>query len=255
MKLSIIIPAHNEEKRIQKTLEDYGKFFSRKFKKDFEIIVVLNACTDSTLHIVRNLRKKYPQIRYLDLKKGGKGYAIIEGFKTAKGEITGFVDADDSTDAEEYFKLIKAVDVDGVIASRYIKGSVIEPKQSIKRIIVSRIFNFMIRALFLMNYKDTQCGAKVFKRNAIKAVLPSLGITHWAFDVDLLYQMKRKKFRIREYPTVWRDKEYSKLNFAKAGPSMALSIIRLRLIHSPFRFIVRAYDMLPEGIKFRSLLK
>jgi glycosyltransferase involved in cell wall biosynthesis len=255
IKLSIIIPAHNEEKRISNTLEEYGKFFSKKYKKDFEIIVVLNACSDNTLQVVSKFRKKYPQIKTLNFKQGGKGFAITEGFKVAQGDLIGFADADCSTSAEEFYKLIlRANNFDGVIASRYVKGSIVYPKQSIQRIIVSRIFNFMIRALFLMNYKDTQCGAKVFKKKAVKAVLPNLGITHWAFDVDLLYQMKRRKFKIIEAPTVWRDKEYSKLNFVKAGPSMALAILRLRLIYSPFRFIIRAYDLLPEKIKLKNLI-
>jgi glycosyltransferase involved in cell wall biosynthesis len=245
MNVSIVIPAHNEERRISKTLDEYGKFFSKKYKKEFEIVVVLNACSDNTLQIASKFRKKYPQIKILNFEQAGKGFAIIEGFKAAKGDLTGFVDADGATSAEEYYKLVgKIDDYDGIIASRYLKGSVVYPKQSMQRIFVSRIFNFMIRALFSMNYKDTQCGAKIFKKAAIKKVLPHLGITKWAFDVDLLYQMKRAGFKIMETPTVWMDKEYSKLNFAKAGPNMALSIIRLRLVYSPFKFVIRFYDLL-----------
>jgi len=245
MKTSIVIPAYNEEKRILGTLDDYGSFFKKKYGKNFEIIVVLNGCSDDTLGIVKKAKKKYPQIKILNFKQAGKGFAIIEGFKAAKGELIGFTDADDATSAEEFNKLIEKIDrYSGIIASRYIKGAIVRPKQSIQRIVVSRIFNFMIRALFLMNYKDTQCGAKIFRKEAVKAVLPCLGITKWAFDVDLLYQMKRQGFKIGEVPTIWSDKEYSKLNFANAGPNMALSIIRLRMIYSPFRFIVRAYDLL-----------
>ena len=254
MRFSIIIPAHNEERRISKTLEEYGKFFSGKLKKEFEIIVVLNACSDNTLGIVKKFQKKYSQIKYLEFRQAGKGFAITGGFKTAKGDLIGFVDADGSTSAEEYYRLIERIcNADGIIASRYIKGAVVSPKQSLQRIIVSRIFNFMIRALFLMNYKDTQCGAKIFRKEAVRKILPALGITHWAFDVDLLYQMKRNGFKVKEVSTIWKDREYSKLNFLKAGPNMALSIIRLRLIYSPFKFIIKAYDLLPESLKFRSM--
>ena len=168
--ISIIIPAHNEEKRIGKTLEEYGKFFERKRKskeiKNFEIIVVLNACKDRTIDVARRAEKKWKRIRHLDFEKGGKGFAVIEGFKEAlKGKSNfigiGFVDADMATSPEAFYELIKNIkDYDGIIASRYVKGAVVNPKPSIQRIIVSRVFNFLIRALYFMPYKDTQCLSK-----------------------------------------------------------------------------------------------
>lgn len=263
--ISIIIPAHNEEKRIGKTLEEYGRFFEKKRKdkeiEDFEIIVVLNACKDRTIDVVKKAEKKFGRIRHLDFEKGGKGFAVIEGFKEAlNGKSNfigiGFVDADMATAPEAFYDLIKNIrDYDGIIASRYIRGAVVNPKQSIQRVIVSRVFNFLIRALYFMPYRDTQCGAKIFKRDAIESILPSLGLTQWAFDVDLLYQLKKKGFKVREFPTIWMDKEYSKLNFIKVSPRMAISIIRLRIIHSPFRFIARIYDRLPEWIKIHHRIK
>ena len=94
-KLSVVIPAYNEEKRIHRTLDSYAKFFSKKVK-DFEIIVVLNNCNDNTLKIVKNFKNK--KIKYLNFKEAiGKGGAILEGFKVAKGDLIGFVDADMAT--------------------------------------------------------------------------------------------------------------------------------------------------------------
>ncbi|MEM2956104.1 MAG: glycosyltransferase family 2 protein [Candidatus Pacearchaeota archaeon] len=245
MKLSIIIPAHNEEKRISRTLEDYGKFFSKRYKKDFEIIVILNGCTDNTYNIVKKFKKKYSQIKYLDFKQAGKGFAIIEGFKIAKGNLIGFTDADDSTNAEEFEKLISNIkDYDGIIASRYLKESEVFPKQSFKRIVVSRIFNFLVRILFRLPYKDTQLGAKIFKRRAIKEVLLKLGLTEWAFDVDLLYNLKIKNFKIKEIPIKWKELGGSKLDIEKISIQMLLSIIQLRIIHSPFKKILKQIPLI-----------
>ena len=256
MKLSIIIPAHNEEKRISKTLEDYAFFFRKKFKKEFEIIVVLNGCIDNTLGVVKKFQKKYPSIRYLDFKQSGKGFAIIEGFKTAKGDLMGFADADGSTNAEAFNDLILKINpYDGIIASRYMKGSVVNPKQPIKRRIASRIFNFIVRVLFGLKTGDTQCGAKLFRKEAIKKMLPKLGITKWAFDVDLLYQIKRESFRTKEIPTVWKDCLGSRLNIRKATIEMFLSLARLRLIYSPFKFIVRFYDLFSNSMKIHGRMK
>jgi glycosyltransferase involved in cell wall biosynthesis len=258
-RVSIIIP----EKRIGKTLKEYISFFKEKKSikelKDFEILVVLNACKDKTIEIVKEEQKKSKELIYLNLVPGGKGFAITEGFKDSlkrNNDLIGFVDADMATSPKAFYDLVKNINkADGLIASRYIHGAEVRPKQSFQRIIASRTFNFLIRCLFMFKYRDTQCGAKVFKRRVIEKITPELKITQWAFDVNLIYLCKRKGFKIEEFPTKWQDKEYSKINLMNAGPQMASAVVRLRLFYSPFRFMIKAYDLLPERIKLHSLRK
>jgi len=247
MKIIIIIPAHNEEKRIAKTLEEYGKFFSfGKKNLRVEIVVVLNACKDDTLGIVKYAEKKYKNIRHIEFEQCGKGFAIMQGFKEAlkgKPDLIGFVDADNATTPEAYYQLIKNINgYDGIFGSRYLCGAIVNPPPTISRLISSRIFNFLIRAFLLMPYRDTQCGAKIFRSEVLKKTVHKLGITKWAFDIDLLYQIRKEGFKLKEYPTVWSDKEYSKINLSRAGPQMFLAVIRLRLLNSPFRHIVEIYN-------------
>jgi len=219
--VAIVIPAYNEEKRIGNTLESYGKFFEDRKNKffDFEIIVVINNTTDKTEEIVKIYSKKYKEIKYLNFRQGGKGFAIIEGFKEAlkkEFDLIGFVDADMSTRPEAFYDLIKSMgNYDGVIASRAIRNARVYPKQSLLRRFVSRIFNFLVRVMFMMNYRDTQCGAKIFKRKSLEIIIEKLGMTQWAFDVGLLYQMEINGLRIKEIPTVWRDVDFSKLKVKK----------------------------------------
>jgi len=257
-KLFIVIPAHNEEKRLSITLDKYIYFFEYAVKtsklKEYEILIVINNTTDKTLDIVKEYQKLNTPLHYLDLKPGGKGFAVLEGFKEAlKGNSNyiGFVDADCSTEPEEFFRLACSIGKnDSVIASRYMYGSKVNPKQSLKRIIVSRIFNLMVRVFFRqLQYRDTQCGAKIFKRAVIERVVPTIGITQWAFDIDLLYQVRINGFSIKEEPTTWSDKEYSKLEFKKAGIRMAFAIIRLRVLHSPFKGLIKLYNAMPEWTK------
>src|SRR3989338_6507927 len=256
-KLSIIIPAYNEEKRIGGTLEEYGKFFTRLKKTnklDSEILIVINNTQDRTEEIVKKYQKKYKIIKSLNLKQGGKGFAIIEGFKKVlknpEDGLIGFFYADIATSPEAFYNLVKNINgFDGIIASRYISGAKVNPRQTWKRIFVSRIFNFLIRALFLMNYRDTQCGAKVFKHNVLQKVIEKLTVTKYAFDVDLLYHLEKKGFKIKEFPTVWSDRKYSKVNFLKAGPFMALGVIRIRIFNSPFKKFVRIYDNIFANFK------
>lgn len=249
MRISVVMPAYNEEKRIGKTLEAYSEYFEnlRKFKNvDYEMLVVINNTKDKTEEITANYSKKNKNIRYINLIRGGKGYAIVEGFKDVlkkESDLIGFVDVDMATSPEEFWKLAENIGrYDGAIADRYIPRARVYPPNTFRRLIVSRIFNILIRGLFFMPYRDTQCGAKVFKREVIKKILPKLSFSHWAFDVDLIYNIKKEGFKIKSVPTVWVDKEYSKINFWKAGPWMAFGIVRLRLINSPFKDFARFYD-------------
>src|SRR3989344_7366153 len=177
-RLSIVIPAYNEEKRIGNTLESYGSFFSEIKAKDyfnFEILVVLNGCKDNTLEVVKAFNKKFREIVYLNFKQAGKGFAITEGFKDSlkrDNEFIGFVDADMSTTPEEFYKLFKELQnkeyLGGVIASRWLKNSRIKTPQTFLRKITSRGFNFIVKAILFVPYSDTQCGAKVFRNTALK---------------------------------------------------------------------------------------
>ena len=205
MIISIIIPAYNEEKRIGDTLEEYGKFFN-KLKigekiRDFEILVIINNTTDNTENLVKEAIITCPEIRYLNLKPGGKGFAIIEGFKdalTRDNNLIGFVDADMSTKPEAYYELVKNIgEFDGIIASRRMKESVIE--KSLNRSIISFTFNFIVRMILWLPYKDTQCGAKLFKKPAVDLIINDLTEKGWIIDLDLLFQLKKKKLKVKEY--------------------------------------------------------
>jgi len=248
-RVSIIIPAYNEERRIAGTLEEYSRFFTnlKKTKKlDSEILIVINNTKDKTEDIVKKCKKKYKIIKYLNFKQGGKGFAIIEGFREAlknnKNSIIGFVDADLATGPEAFYDLVKSINgFDGAIGSRYIPGAKVNPKQTLQRIIVSRVYNFFLRVLFLINYKDTQCGVKIFKKATIEKIIKDLTITQWAFDTDILYQCKKNNFHIKEHPTSWSDKEYSKIDLGKSGSRMVLASLRLRIINSPFK---KTYNLL-----------
>ena len=205
MQLSIVIPAHNEEKRIGDTLDGYARFYS----KQTEIIVVLNACHDNTLGVVREKQSKHSFIKYIDIAEAiGKGGAIREGFKIAEGEIIGFVDADMATSPEEFEKLIAAVkNNDGAIASRYAPGASI--KRTWGRKIISIGFRITQKMLFNLPYYDTQCGAKVFKKEVIKKILPKMKINNMIIDVEILSLAKKYGYKIEEVPTIWEEKDSS----------------------------------------------
>ena len=254
--LAIVIPARNEERRIGRTLKEYLAFFEslkKIYQIDYKILVVINNTRDKTEEIVREFQENYKSLYCINLVKGGKGYAVIEGLKEClktNSNFIGFTDADMATPPEEYWKLVKAsLKCDGAIADRYAKGSIIMPKPKFRRLIAKRAFNFAARALLMISYNDTQCGAKVFRREALAEVLKDISMSEWAFDVELLYLLQKRNFAIASIPIKWFDEKYSTINFWKSGPNMVLGIVRLRMLNSPLRIFINAYDRLAERIK------
>ncbi|HTG44088.1 MAG TPA: glycosyltransferase [Verrucomicrobiae bacterium] len=235
--LVLLIPAYNEEARIGPVLRSYGEYFRRHYRGRFEIVVVLNGCRDHTLRVVEAAAVDYPEIRALEYANPiGKGGALIEGLKLAgSADLIGYVDADGATAPEAFLDLVRhCQEVDCAIGSRWIPGAVIQQTQSLKRRIFSRCFHLLVEFLFHMHIKDTQCGAKAMRRHAVDAVHSALRIADVAFDINLLYSLKRSGFSIREVPTTWTDQIGTKISLNKGALGILLSVVRLRLVYSPF---------------------
>jgi glycosyltransferase involved in cell wall biosynthesis len=235
--LLLLIPAYNEEARIEPVLRDYARFFKENYRGKFQIVVVLNGCRDNTLGVVQKVAKDFFSVSYLDfLEAIGKGGALIEGLKLAPfADLIGYVDADGATPPNAYWELVKKIGAaDCVIGSRWLPGAVIHQLQTGNRQFASRVFHFIVQTLFWMNIRDTQCGAKVMKRVVAEKVHPFLRIADMAFDINLLVVIKRSGFKILETPTEWTDKAGSKVALGRSSLTMLLSVIRIRLIYSPF---------------------
>ena len=250
MKLSIVIPAYNEETRLPPMLEAYAGYFSGKYGQDVELIVAANGCSDRTGDVARAAGMRYPQVSVIEEPgRIGKGGAVLLGARSAKGEWVGFVDADGATPPEAFDHLFREIGTDGcIIASRWMKGSDVSPRQPLSRRLASRCFNLMVRVLFGLKLTDTQCGAKLFRREVIQPLLQNLGVTNWAFDVDMLFQAKRLGATIREIPTVWHDVAGSKIEVGRASVHMFVALVRLRMFYSPLRCMIPVTARLIEKI-------
>lgn len=235
--LVLLIPAYNEESRIEPVLSAYARHFRSHYRGKFRIVVVLNGCTDNTLGVVRSAQAGHPEIEHLEFKgRIGKGGALIEGLKLAPTtDLIGYVDADGATAPEAFLELVAlASQADCVIGSRWLPGSILHQAQSTRRQFASRVFHTIVQLCFWMNIRDTQCGAKVMRRAAVEKVHSHLTIADMAFDINLLYVLRREGFSILEAPTEWTDKIGSKVALGKTSLTMLLSVIRLRLVYSPF---------------------
>ena len=254
--LLLLIPAYNEERRIEPVLRDYARYFKEHYQGKFQLVVVLNGCNDDTLGVVRRVSIDYPAVSALEFPEAiGKGGALIEGLKLAPlADLIGYVDADGATPPHAFHELVKHISgVDCVIGSRWLPGAVLHVEQSGRRRFASRAFHLIVQLLFWMNIRDTQCGAKVMRREAVEKVHSSLRIADMAFDINLLYSLKRAGYRILEVPTEWTDKIGTKVTLVGTSLVMFLSVVRIRIIYWP-----RLYKLLRplrplEGWVYRKL--
>lgn len=236
--LLLLIPAYNEEARIEPVLRQFGQYFQEHYHGKFQLVVVLNGCRDNTLAIVEKVAVDFPAISALEFKDPiGKGGALIEGLKLAPlADAVGYVDADGASPPEAFHKLVQRISqADCVIGSRWLPESILHQAQTRLRRFTSRCFHLLVETLFWLHIKDTQCPCKVMRRKAVETIHSSLRIADLAFDVNLLVSLKRAGFTILEVPTEWTDKIGSKVTSSlfRSSLTMALSVVRIRLIYSP----------------------
>ncbi len=252
----LLIPAYNEENRIEPVLLEYAEYFQKNYKGKFQLTVVLNGCRDNTIGVVRRVEEKYPEtVNHLEFPAPiGKGGALIEGLKLAPlADLIGYVDADGATGPRAFHDLVKLHErADCIIGSRWLPGAILHQSQSGQRRFASRVFHSVVEICFRMHIRDTQCGAKVIHRKAVEKIHSSLQIADMAFDINLLVALKRSGFTVLEVPTEWTDKIGSKVMIGKTSLTMLLSVIRLRLFYSPFYKWLRPLSPL-EGWIYKRL--
>jgi len=224
MKLSIIIPAFNEEKRIRHTLDCLVKPFNGSCE-----ILVVSESTDKTDDIVTEFSQNSPNVTLVaSTKRLGKGGAFKKGFANSHGEIVMLLDSDLPVPVSDVERLISYVDkVDVAIASREVHGTKILVARPPTRGFASKAFSLVFNVLFDLKVKDTQCGCKAFRREVLQNVLYTVESNGFEFDAELLLKCKKKGYHIEEVPVTWSYKSDSKLDLSTDMLKMANGVLIL----------------------------
>ena len=228
-RLSIIIPAYNEEKRVGPTLKSIIDFMkSREWQ--YELLVVDDGSADATVETARQAARDAP-LRIIQNKTNmGKGASVKAGMLEAAGDAILFTDADLSTPIEEIDKLIPYwIEGAGVVfGSRSVAGAEIVVHQNLLREYMGRTFNLFVRAVALPGYIDTQCGFKLFSAECAKRVFPQQRLMRFAFDVEVLTVARRLGFSIREVPVTWHNDPSSKVSVMSSPLEMIFGVLKLK---------------------------
>jgi dolichyl-phosphate beta-glucosyltransferase len=234
MFLSIVIPAYNEEKRLNSTLEKINSYLKNK-NFEYEIILVDDGSADSTVKIAleSELAKRGKLILIKNEKNTGKGFSIRRGILASSGEYILFSDSDLSTPIEEFDELFLHIQsgYDIAIGSRSIEGADVRVHQPFYRETMGRVFNFLVQLLVLKGFVDTQCGFKLFRASAAKDIAKELKIDRFGFDVEMLYLAKKKNYKIKEVPVIWLNSPISRVSPVSDSCKMFMDLWRIRRMH------------------------
>ena len=229
--LSIVIPAFNEEHRLPKTLDRVVAYLQTKAVRS-EIIVVDDGSTDATARVVREYSQKYPRLRLVSNGGNrGKGFSVRHGMLEANGDVALFSDADLSTPIEEADKLLAAVGdqgYDAAIGSRAVDRSLIEVHQSAIREQAGIFFNRMVRWIMGIDFSDTQCGFKAFRRERSRIIFDQQRVERFGFDPEILFLAKRNGLRVAEVPVRWSHDSATKVNVLVDGVRMFFELLVIR---------------------------
>ena len=229
--LSIIIPAHNEQKRLPGTLEQIFQFLKRQSFAS-EVLVVENGSTDGTYQIAQQFAQAHDALQVLRSEKG-KGAAVQHGMLSARGEYRFMCDADLSMPVDEVLKFLPPMfdNFDIAIGSREARGAVRYNEPSYRHL-GGRGINLIIQTLILPGLNDTQCGFKCFRAQVAEDIFRQQTLHGWSFDIELLYIARRRGYRIREIPIHWYHFSDSKVNALRDAVKMINDIF---LIHANAR--------------------
>jgi dolichyl-phosphate beta-glucosyltransferase len=228
--LSLILPAYNEARSIQKTLSLIQVHLNRQ-PFAYEIIVAADG-DDGTREAVAELAKQDSRLSVLgSVERRGKGHGIRQGVARARGQIIGFCDADYKTPIEELDKLLPALreGYDIVIGSRSVAESRIEVPQPLYRQLGSRAFALAMHlVLGLWHIHDTQCGFKFFRGPIARDLFGRQRIDGYMFDVEILHLAERSGYPIKEVGVRWRDDGDSRLRLVAGNWRNMLDILQIR---------------------------
>jgi dolichyl-phosphate beta-glucosyltransferase len=229
-RLSVVVPCYNEEQRLPRTIEQIEQYLDGH-GISYELILVDDGSSDGTRRVMDEAasRNRNARIQALPVNRG-KGRALAEGVKLARGAEVLVTDADLSTPIEELEHLENALAAGAgvAIASRAVKGSSVEVSQPIYRVLMGKVFNLIVQVFLLPGIWDTQCGFKLFRADVAHPVFAALTTDGFGYDPEVLYLAKKRGVRIAEVPVVWRHSAPTKVMAIRSSLDMFKHVVRIR---------------------------
>lgn len=228
--LSLIIPAFNEEDRIENSLDHILSFFQSQ-PYTSEVIIVDDGSQDRTAELVQRRCGEHPGVTvYRQARNRGKGEAVKRGMLLGKGKYIFFSDADLSVPIEMLPVFLTHLEnhYDLTIGTRQKSGAMIEVRQPVYRELMGKMYTRLSNWILGLQVSDVTCGFKGFRREAARELFSRQRLRNWSFDAEILYLARLKGYRIQEIPVRWRDDRATKVRLWRDVWSSFLGLLKVR---------------------------
>jgi glycosyltransferase involved in cell wall biosynthesis len=234
MNVEIVIPVYNEQATLEASLLRLHGFLRSSFPFSWRIVIADNASTDGTLAVARRLSYELDRVELLHLPTKGRGRALRAAWSESPAQVLCYMDVDLSTDLTALLPLVApllAGHSELAIGSRLARGATVE--RSLKRELISRAYNRLLRVALLARFSDAQCGFKAIHADAAYELLPLVRDEEWFFDTELLILAQRLGMRIHEVAVDWVEDRDSRVNLISTAVADLRGVARLFVHREP----------------------
>jgi glycosyltransferase involved in cell wall biosynthesis len=228
-RVDVVLPVFNEERCLRQSVSTVHRFLSTSAGYRWRVLIADNGSTDRTPEVAQDLAAQLPDVTHLRMPFKGRGRALRQIILESPADVVAYMDVDLSTDLVYFPLLIEGIRAgyDLSIGSRLLQAAAVE--RSLKREIISRGYNLLVRALFFNHFSDAQHGFKAIRTSVGRALVPLVQNNNWFFDTELLLLAERNGFRIFEVPVVWIEDPDSSVRIVKTIGEDLLGLARVRL--------------------------
>ena len=228
-KIILVIPVYNEEKILENSIKKLYFYMNKNIKEKWKIIIANNASIDKTKEIANKLSQKLHFVEAIHLKKKGRGNALKYVWSHYKADVYSYCDVDLATPIFHLKELFKNI-LNGnniVIGSRYLNNS--NSKRTIKRLILSKGYIYLIKLFFKTRLSDFQCGFKAIDKKVVNKILPEINNKEWFFDTELLILAEQShRYKIKEIPINWTENKDTKVKILKTVFNYINNLIKIK---------------------------
>jgi glycosyltransferase involved in cell wall biosynthesis len=227
--VEIVIPVYNEELILEQSVRTLDDHLRTHLGLPYAITIADNASTDATLQRARELARELPEVGVLHLREKGRGRALRAAWGRSRADVVAYMDVDLSTGLEALQPLLAPLlqgQGDIAIGSRLTPGA--QVTRTLRREVISRTYNMLLRVALRAGFSDAQCGFKAGRREVVQALLADIEDEAWFFDTELLHLAQRRKLAIHEVPVRWVEDTDSRVAIAATVREDLHGVMRLR---------------------------